>query len=293
MMNTPEQTSPYLSSVDVARILDVNVATVKRWTEAGKLDCVKTAGGHRKFLMRHLAAFAIEHQKYAQHLPLIPFGSELNLDLNEELLRGEFKELIPFFLEKSILCESTIIQNILNSLYMVHHDLVLIYDGLITPVLHEIGSKWERGDLSIAQEHLASQTIRDAIIKMQDIVVKPENWTERAFVLTFSDELHDIPAKMVQHLLELRGFQVLFSGQRTPVGDTSSVFKSFHPERVYVSSVFVENAQQSQAEFSELLELCRTNNSALFVGGSGINQLKIEDDSQLHRLWTFNDVMQS
>ncbi|MBC8377117.1 MAG: B12-binding domain-containing protein [FCB group bacterium] len=293
MMKPSEQSSSYLSSVDVARILDVNVATVKRWTEAGKLDCVKTAGGHRKFLMRHLAAFAIEHQKYAQHLPLIPFGSELNLDLNAELLRGEFKELIPFFLEKAILCDSTIIQNILNSLYMVHHDLVLIYDDLITPVLHEIGSKWERGELSITEEHLASQSIRDAIIKMQDIVVKPEIRTQKAFVLTFSEELHDIPAKMVQHLLEVRGFQVLYSGQRTPAGETSSVFESFHPERVYVSSIFVENAEQSQAEFKELLGLCRANKAELFVGGSGIDQLKIKEDDQLHRLWTFKDVMQS
>ncbi len=293
MMNTPEQTSPYLSSVDVARILDVNVATVKRWTEAGKLDCVKTAGGHRKFLMRHLAAFAMEHQKYALHLPLIHFGSELNLDLNAELLRGEFLDLIPFFLEKAILCDAIVIQNILNSLYMAHHDLVLIYDDLITPVLHEIGSKWERGDLSIAEEHLASQTIRDAIIKMQDIVVKPMMKNDRAFVMTFSDELHDIPAKMVQHLLEARGFQVLYSGQRTPVSDTPRIFESFHPERVYVSSVFVDNVQQTQAEFTELLGFCLTNKAELFVGGAGISQMVIEEDDHVHRLLTLKDVMQS
>ncbi len=293
MMNSSEQNSPYLSSVDVARILDVNVATVKRWTEAGKLDCVKTAGGHRKFLMRHLAAFAIDNQKYAQHLPLIHFRSELNLDLNAELLRGDFKELIPFFLEKSLLCDATLIQNILNSLYMVHHDLVLIYDNLVTPVLHEIGSKWERGDVSISDEHLASQAIRDAIVKMQEIVVKPANGTGRAFVLTFSGELHDIPAKMVQHILESRGFQVLFTGQRTPVGDTSGLFDSFRPERVYLSSVFVEDVQQTQIEFNELQRLCTSHNAELFVGGSGINQLKITEGKPAHRLLTFKDVMQS
>lgn len=293
MIQPSEQTSPYLSSVDVARILDVNVATVKRWTEAGKLDCVKTAGGHRKFLMRHLAAFAIEHQKYAEHLPLIQFGSELNLELNSEILRGEFNNLIPFFLEKAMQCESKIIQDILNSLYMVHHDLVLIYDNLLTHVLHEIGSKWERGELSITEEHLASQTIRDAIVKLQDIVIKPDERVGRVFLLTFSDELHDIPAKMVQHLLESRGFQVLFSGQRTPVGDTASVFESFHPDRVYVSSVYVENVKQAQAEFTELLVLCEKYNAVLYGGGAGLSQLTIADDVPLNRLFSFADVMKS
>ncbi len=293
MIQTTEKISPYISSVDVARILDVNVATVKRWTEAGKLDCVKTAGGHRKFLMRHLAAFAIEHEKYAQHLPLIQFGSELNLDLNAEILRGEFKDLVPFFLEKAMLCESNMIQNILNSIYMVHHDLLLIYDGLLTSVLHEIGHKWERGELSITQEHLASQTIRDGIVKLQEIVKKPEPDEGRAFVLTFSDELHDIPAKMVQHLLETRGFQVLYSGQRTPIGDTVKVFESFHPQRVYISSVYVENLDEAQAELTELVDLCGKFNADLYGGGSGLSQLSIPEDIHIRQLSNFQDVMES
>ncbi len=293
MMQSSEHTSPYLSSVDVARILDVNVATVKRWTEAGKLDCVKTAGGHRKFLMRHLAAFAIDHQKYAQHLPLIKFGSELNLDLNAEILKGEFKDLIPFFLEKAMSCDAVTIQNILNSLYMVHQNLALIYDNLLTPVLHEIGYKWERDELSITQEHLASQTIRDGIIKLQDIVIKPEEHVGRAFVLTFSDELHDIPAKMVQHLLETRGFQVLYSGQRTPIGDTESVFETFQPERVYVSSVYVENIEATQKELKELIDLCETHEAQLYGGGAGIGQITLPEGTKIKYLSSFYDVMDS
>ena len=47
----------YLSSKEVSGILGVNISTLKRWTESGKLGCEKTAGGHRKFTMQHVREY--------------------------------------------------------------------------------------------------------------------------------------------------------------------------------------------------------------------------------------------
>ena len=44
----------YLNSKEVSGILGVNISTLKRWTDSGKLGCEKTAGGHRKFTMQHV-----------------------------------------------------------------------------------------------------------------------------------------------------------------------------------------------------------------------------------------------
>jgi len=282
-----------ISSVDVAKILGVNVATVKRWTDSGKLDCVKTVGGHRKFLLRHLAAFVMEHEKYSQRLSLLPLDNQLNLELSHQILRADYVELIPYILDRAISCDQSSVKTVLNGLYMVNQNLASIYDDLLTPVLHQIGELWMDGKLSVSQEHLASQTIRDGIIQLQDVVVKPEKSQGKAFVLTLSEELHDIPAKMVQHLLEQRGFQVLFSGQKTPAGDTISVFKSFSPERVYLSSVYIKNVPEAQTEFEELQSLCEEFESKLFVGGSGIAQLEIESSDDPVRLYNFGDVQNS
>jgi len=287
MQKTANSTS-LISSIDVAKILGVNVATVKRWTDSGKLDCVKTAGGHRKFLLRHLAAFAMEHEKYSQRLSLLPLDNQLNLELSHQILRADYEMLIPYVLDRAISCDQAAVKTILNGLYMVNQNLASIYDDLLTTVLHQIGELWMDGKLSVSQEHLASQTIRDGIIQLQDVVVKPEKSRGKAFVLTLSEELHDIPAKMVQHLLEQRGFQVLFSGQKTPVGDTVSVFKSFSPDRVYLSSVYIENVSEAQAELEELQNLCEEFEAELFIGGSGIAQLKIDEDQV--RLHNFGDV---
>ena len=47
----------YYNSQEAARILGVNVSTIKRWTDDGQLECIRTAGGHRKFIMSQLSKF--------------------------------------------------------------------------------------------------------------------------------------------------------------------------------------------------------------------------------------------
>ena len=39
----------FFSTADIARLLSIDVSTVKRWTDSGKLQCYRTLGGHRRF----------------------------------------------------------------------------------------------------------------------------------------------------------------------------------------------------------------------------------------------------
>ncbi len=66
----------YYNSDEAAKILGVNVSTIKRWTEEGRLSCIKTAGGHRKFLMEHLAAFLETNKKKTEKLNCSPLNQQ-------------------------------------------------------------------------------------------------------------------------------------------------------------------------------------------------------------------------
>ncbi|MCF7807419.1 MAG: helix-turn-helix domain-containing protein [Candidatus Marinimicrobia bacterium] len=292
MQRTAKNTA-LLSSPEVARILGVNVATVKRWTDSGKLDCVKTAGGHRKFSMKQIAAFAKDNQKYAQRLSLVPLEDESNRHLSQIILDADFEALVPIVQEKAIACEQSEVQMILNSAYMVHQDLAILYDDLITPVLHRIGFLWANGEITISEEHLASQVIRDSIVRLQD-VVNHAPAQGKSLVLTMSEELHDIAAKMIQHVLEQNGFRVLFSGPQTPVLDTEKIFSSLKPDRVYLSSTYVEDIDGAQSELEELVRLCQVHNAKLYAGGTGLNQLDLTEVSeQIHFLFSFRQTSET
>lgn len=292
MQRTAKNTT-LLSSPEVAKILGVNVATVKRWTDTGKLNCVKTAGGHRKFSMKQIAAFTKDNQKYAQRLSLVPLEDAEKRQISRKILEADFEALVPVILEKAMACDQSEVQMILNSSYMVHQDLSILYDGLITPVLHRIGTMWIEGEITISEEHLASQVIRDSIVRLQDVVNHdPEQG--KAYVLTMSEELHDIAAKMSQHVLEQNGYKVLFSGPQNPVLDTEKIFSSFKPDRVYLSSTYVEDIDGAQMELQELVRLCQVHDAKLFAGGSGLNQLNLDDMmDKIHFLFSFRETSET
>src|SRR2546428_6606477 len=59
-----------LSTRQVATLLGVGEATVKRWADAGEIDCFRTPGGHRKFRLRDVTAFVHKrHYEVAETLP--------------------------------------------------------------------------------------------------------------------------------------------------------------------------------------------------------------------------------
>jgi len=51
----------YISTREVANLLSVTETTVKRWTNSKRLKCVKTLGGHRKYLLKDIENFTKEN----------------------------------------------------------------------------------------------------------------------------------------------------------------------------------------------------------------------------------------
>lgn len=50
----------YLTPAQAARVLHVSSKTVDRWADQGRMPCVVTLGGHRRFSPRVVAAVAAE-----------------------------------------------------------------------------------------------------------------------------------------------------------------------------------------------------------------------------------------
>lgn len=289
-MNTDIQS---FNSIEAAKILGVNVSTIKRWTDEGKLECVKTAGGHRKFLMSHLAGFLEQNKKKTSKVNLFPLENETDLKVSHHIMKGDFEYLIKYVQKQALACNRERVQQVLNGLYLGQYPLHKIYDDLITPVLHNIGALWEKEDLSVIEEHLASQSIRDGILRLQGIIRIPGEKVGTAMCLNFSSELHDIALKMVDHILEARGYKVLYSGQLTPIINIDHVFESLQPDRVYISSTIVENGESVQNEFDQVCEIAATHGANVFVGGSGFNLIEIKNPGLVTRLATFEDVHNS
>lgn len=280
----------YFNSIEAAKVLNVNVSTIKRWTQEGKLECVKTPGGHRKFTMQHLAGFLEKNKTKISKANLFPVENEYDLQISSHVLKRDYEFLVNYVGEQALQCNRGNIQRVLNGLYMGQIPLYEIYDKLVTPVMHRVGDLWQIKKISVTEEHFSTQTIRDCLIRLQGSLQLPATKSGNAFCLIMSSELHDVALKMVDHILELRGFRIYFSGQMTPSMKIETIFKNYKPDHVYISSTIVEDENLTQAEFDKICYISAANNAKVFVGGRGFDIIDFSHPAVEKRLNIFEEL---
>jgi excisionase family DNA binding protein len=65
--------APYLSRAEVAQMFNVSPSTVTRWADEGKLVCIKTLGGHRRYLKESIVELVHRLQKEEASMEKITF----------------------------------------------------------------------------------------------------------------------------------------------------------------------------------------------------------------------------
>lgn len=111
---------------------------------------------------------------------------------------------------------------------------VALYVELFSQALYEIGSRWERGELSVATEHLATCIIED-LLGIVFARQTPLLAGKKAVVFCGLEELHQVGARMVADTLESMGWDVAFLGANTPVADLLDFVARREPDLVAVS----------------------------------------------------------
>src|SRR3954447_19606872 len=92
-----------------------------------------------------------------------------------------------------------------------------IDDHVIAPALWLIGELWERGEISIAQEHLATEiSLRMLALQREAQRVAHVRTRCRVLLATPSGERHVVALRMVDEILREAGCQVLMLGADVP-----------------------------------------------------------------------------
>jgi methanogenic corrinoid protein MtbC1 len=92
-----------------------------------------------------------------------------------------------------------------------------LYLDVLQPALYEVGARWSRAEISVAQEHLATAATQSNLTwlseRLRDGDPAPRG---RVIVACAEDELHMLGVRMVADFLEAAGWEVTFVGAMTP-----------------------------------------------------------------------------
>lgn len=146
-------------------------------------------------------------------------------------------------------------------------DLKDIYVELYQKSLYRIGKLWDHNELTIPEEHMATQITESLINKFApDSPIEPKF---KAIVTCIDKEFHEIGAKMVSHVFELNNWKTYYLGASIPTKENIKYVKQIDPDVIAISWSLYLNL----GRFLELVDHLTKfyPNKKIVVGGQALN----------------------
>ena len=136
---------------------------------------------------------------------------------------------------------------------------------IVLPVMREIGERWEKGEVSVAQEHFATGVIRGRFLAMA------RNWGvgrgPRALLACPSGESHDLGLLAFGLVLHGRGWRITYLGADTPIETIASAAAELHPDAIVLAALDPEPFESAADPIRAL-----ASKSRLLLAGSGASE---------------------
>lgn len=279
-----------VSSRKAAAALNVNESTIKRWADSGYLKCIKTPGGHRKFRISDLNEISGKYK-----LDTKKVNSLLNDKSTEKKINtGNFPALSGAFEKMILKGDSENSYKLLFSLYTSGYELDEIFDKILYRAMYNIGKKWERKQLGIQDEHIASETIFSVLYRFQNLISRNEKISgedKKAVCFCPENEYHEIGLLCIAILLQHKGWKVINPGVNLPVESMISLVRKENPEIVCMSlknRIYTENPE-FVGKFKYLLK----NKIKLIIGGYIENKNPNENFYFCNSALQFNNLLKT
>ena len=142
-----------LNTKQVGNLFGVDESTVRRWALSGKIKCISSAGGHRKFSYNDIVEFANKK------------GIELNVSEKEKDF--DPSSVIPEIVGYSLKQDYKSVEGLLIELYLSGIQLTSLMDDYIEPVLVSIQNHLDDKKISVAEEHIARKIVSKGLGSVQ------------------------------------------------------------------------------------------------------------------------------
>lgn len=110
-----------------------------------------------------------------------------------------------------------------------------LYIELFQRSLYEVGGMWERREISVAVEHMASAITESLLTLVYPAIFAAEHSGKSVVISCVANECHQIGSKMVADFFELHGWHGYFLGANTPEDDLLQMIDEKQPHLIGLS----------------------------------------------------------
>lgn len=259
-------------------MLGVSEASVKRWADGGLLPTAKTVGGHRRFRPEDVALFKrtrlSEERALGVRRELITRADEKlrgaeakGLTTNDALIEETFRALLGGRAED--------VSALAVSLYLRGRTVAFIADEILCPPMRRVGELWHKGELSVAEEHLATLTAINALQNLHAVIEASAEASMLALCCSVEEDFHEFPVRLAALVLESCGLEVLNIGASTPFYALTEAMERFQPRLVCVAATILNGLDRAAREYAEFHRAAERRGVRVVLGGAGFADIEV------------------
>lgn len=189
------------------------------------------------------------------------------------LPENAFIELKERFLVAILTAKTSHALEIAKKTVPSHDHLESFFMNIVQPAMYDIGRKWELGEVSVAQEHLASSIVSRIMSGLYTTLTKPSVSRGRAVVTAAPNEYHELGPWMVSDLLELDGWEIAYLGANTPPEALLDMVRSVRPFLLAISVTMPFNLERAADIIASVRKDASLRETKVLVGGIVFNTL--------------------
>jgi methanogenic corrinoid protein MtbC1 len=144
-----------------------------------------------------------------------------------------------------------------------------IDDQIIAPALWLVGDPWERGEITVADEHLATEiSTRVLALQREAERLAISRGTYRVMLATPEGELHVVALRMIHNLLAEAGYDVVMLGPDVPAADLAAAAARHEPNAICMSTTMPGGTDRTLVAIDHVQEAWPP--ASFVIGGRGL-----------------------
>ena len=287
----------YLNSKEVSGILGINISTLKRWTDSGKLGCEKTAGGHRKFTMKHIRDYYKTHSDSSKS-DFLSLESKNHKKIYGLINQQDYKQLAIDLSIASLKAEDSTVNTIINGLYMNGTPVADLFDFVVDVAGNIVEDQLKNNKIAHTDAYLSRKIITRSVDGLNRDKPNGDFNGKNALCINFEDNLPDIGVVMSEVLMRHNGYNVFNSGSHAELGELSEIIIKRKIDIVLFylcnlqccNAVVEENVSKTVTQIFDSIKVAKKLDIKILFGGEGLFLLDDISGKIDNSFLTYNDL---
>jgi MerR family transcriptional regulator, light-induced transcriptional regulator len=264
---SPDPEPGYLRIGELAKRTGVSPELLRAWEQRyGLLQPTRTAGGFRLYSaadearVQRMQRLVSGGLAAAQAARLILSGGEpapRTVSASATILDDEAGELAASLDRLDEQAANTALDGLFSA-----YTVETVLKDVVLPYLHRLGEQWEAGEVSVAQEHFASNLIRGRLLGLA------RGWGQgrgpSAVLACAPGEQHELGLLAFGVALRRRGWRITYLGTDSPIGAVADIARSVQPAVVVLLSMNPDSLLDHAPEIEHL-----ANQVPVMIAGTG------------------------